>query len=484
MRKEKREHERKQQMRWALVIAAVYGIAAVALLVSVIRLGVLPGTYLAGLGAVLAVVSLLLVRGLMNKKKGKGTIACAVIACILALAMIAGTAMISGTLSFMKGIMAGTTQVHNYHVVVREDSEYEKLSDIEGKTVYVQKNEDTKLKKAKEELQKKTGVQFETEDTINELAEALIDEEADILYMNAAYYEMALEEVENFTEDNTRILDTLNIVVENSVSAKGAKVTEEPFNIYISGIDTTGSISNVARSDVNMVMSVNPKTRKILLTSIPRDYYVVLSSYGAYDKLTHSGIYGVEETVATVEDLLDIDINYYVKVNFTTVTKLVDALGGITVNSDYAFTSVSGYSFSEGENFVNGEEALAFARERKAFAAGDHQRVKNQQAVISGIIEKVTGSTAILTSYSDLLAALSDNVEMNMPAKDVTSIVKMQLGDMRGWDIDKCSLTGSGDSQTTYSIPGAYAYVMQPDYDSVAEAQAKIDAVMQTSDAE
>ena len=155
MRKERRKSERKQQLRWAVIIAAVYGIAAVALLISILRLGVLPGTYLAGAAVALALVSFLLVKGIVSKKEGKGKIVCAAIACILALAMIAGTAMISGTLSFMKGIMAGSTQIHNYHVVVREDSAYEKLSDIEGKTVYVQRNEDAKLKKAKKNCRKK-----------------------------------------------------------------------------------------------------------------------------------------------------------------------------------------------------------------------------------------------------------------------------------------------------------------------------------------
>lgn len=478
MRKDRKQNEHEKRSLWAVIIAVIYVISTAALLFSIFRLGVLPGAYLAVLAVVLVIISLLLVKGLLNRKKGKGSVVCAVIVCILALGMIAGTAMITGTLSFMNGIIAGSTQVHNYHVIVRADSEYQDLKDIGGKTVFVQKNEDEKLKKAKEELQKEVDVDFEEKDSITELAEALISKDADILYMNSAYYEMALEEVENFTEENTRILDTLNVTVETAVNAKSIDVTTDPFNIYISGIDATGSISNVARSDVNMVMTVNPTTREILLTSIPRDYYVELASYGAYDKLTHSGIYGIEETVATVENLLDIEINYYVKVNFTTVTKLVDALGGITVNSDYAFTSVSGYSFSEGENHLNGEAALAFARERKAFAEGDRQRVKNQQAVITAIIKKVTGSTAILTSYSDLLAAMSDNVEMNMAANDITSIVKMQLGDMRGWDIDKCSLNGTGDSATTYSIPNAYAYVMRPDPLSIEEAKTEINTIM------
>lgn len=478
MRKDKKHEGSEKRSLWALIIAVIYGLAAVVFLFSIFRLDVLPLTYLAIIAVVLLLVSALLIKGILSQKKGKGSVISAVIACVLALVMIAGTAMISGTLSFMNGIIAGGTQIHNYHVVVREDSEFETLDDIKNQTVYVQSREDEKLKRAKEVLQEKVDVTFDAKDDIQALAEALVNEDVDIIYMNSAYYEMALEEVENFTEENTRILETLDVVVEGSLDAKNIDVTKDPFNIYISGIDTTGSISNVARSDVNMVMTVNPETREILLTSIPRDYYVELASYGAYDKLTHSGIYGIEETVATVENLLDIEINYYVKVNFTTVTTLVDALGGITVDSDYAFTSKDGYSYVEGENVLNGAEALSFARERKAFASGDNQRVKNQQAVISGIIKKVTGSTAILTSYSDLLGAMSDNVEMNMAAKDITSLVKMQLGDMRGWNIEKCSLTGSGDSATTYSVPNAYAYVMRPDPVSIQEAKTKIDAVM------
>jgi len=485
MRNEKKLRESGKHSIWAIIIAVIYGIAMVAFGFSMFRLNVLPTTYFIVVAIVLLLISFLLIKGVLNPKKGKGAVVAGIIACILAVGLIAATAMITGTLSFMKGIVAGGTQIHNYHVIVREDSAYEKLKDIHNQTVYVQASEDEKLKRAKEVLAEEVDVTFDVKENISVLAEALVAEDVDIIYMNSAYYEMALEEVENFTEDKTRILATMDVAVEGGFDAKAIDVTKNPFNIYVSGIDATGSISNVARSDVNMILTVNPQTHKILLTSIPRDYYVELASYGAYDKLTHSGIYGIEETVATVENLLDIEINYYVKVNFTTVTKLVDALGGITVDSDYAFTSKDGYYYEEGENHVNGEEALSFARERKAFAAGDNQRVKNQQAVITGIIEKVTGSTAILTSYSNLLEAMSDNVEMNMSSKDITSLVKMQMGDMRGWDIDRCSLKGSGDSATTYSIPNAYAYVMRPDPVSVEAAKQKIDEVMGVaSDAE
>ena len=289
---------------------------------------------------------------------------------------------------------------------------------------------------------------------------------------------MAIEEGKGFTEETVRILKTYKITVENTTASSTLDPTKDAFSVYVSGIDTTGSISNASRSDVNMVMTVNPTERKILLTSIPRDYYVTLHSYGALDKLTHAGIYGPEESKSTIEDLLGMDIQYYLKVNFTTVTSLVDALGGITVNSDYAFTSRDGFYYNEGENYLNGEEALSFVRERKAFSEGDRQRVKNQQAVISGIINKATGSTAILTQYNDLLVAIADNIEISMTAKDMKSLVKMQLADMRGWDIETCSLDGTGSTEAVYSIPGAYAYVMIPDQASIDEVKNQISGVI------
>ena len=231
-----------------------------------------------------------------------------------------------------------------------------------------------------------------------------------------------------------------------------------------------------------MVMTVNPQTKTILLTSIPRDYYVDLATKGAKDKLTHSGLYGIDETTATVEDLLGIDINYYVKVNFTTVVKLVDTLGGITVNSDYSFSAkgLDGqtYSFTAGENYLSGEAALAFSRERYSFAEGDNQRVKNQQAVITGIINKCTSSSTVLTNYNGILNSLEDNIQTNMTQSEISSLVRMQLGDMTGWTIQRCSLTGSGMMTPVYSIPNYSVYVMVPDQTSVEAAKAKIGEVM------
>ena len=248
------------------------------------------------------------------------------------------------------------------------------------------------------------------------------------------------------------------------------------FNVYISGIDTSGTISNVSRSDANIIATVNTNTHEILLTSIPRDYYVTLHSKGAKDKLTHSGIYGINETVTTVEDLLDIDINYYVRVNFTTVIKLVDTLGGIQVYSDYDFTA-QGYHFNKGYNTLNGAEALAFSRERYSFASGDNQRVKNQQAVIEAIIDKVI-SPELLTRYTSILNSLEGSFQTNIEQNEISNLVKDQLSNMSSWTVKSNALTGTGSYGPTYSMGSTKLYIMLPSDSSVAEAKQKINAVL------
>ncbi|MBR3755535.1 MAG: LCP family protein [Firmicutes bacterium] len=478
MKQDNKKESREKHSLWSIIIAAIYGVATVAFLIALFLLDVLPLSYLAVVIVLMGVVSAILVRGLLfSKHKGKKHVASAVIASVLTLCLIAGTSMISGTLGFLNHILAGN-QTYEYHVVVRSDSSYEAIEDIEKETVMVLDMKSTVQDSAKEELQKSVSVMFQSAEGLSNMTSNLMDGSVNVLLLSSAYYDMALEEENGFTEESTRILETYKITVERNNHSAQLDPTKEAFSVYVSGIDTTGAISNASRSDVNMVMTVNPEERKILLTSIPRDYYVTLHSYGALDKLTHAGIYGPEESKATIEDLLGMDIQYYLKVNFTTVTSLVDALGGITVDSDYAFTSRDGFYYEAGENLLNGEEALSFVRERKAFTEGDRQRVKNQQAVIAGIINKATGSTAILTQYNQILTAIAENIEISMTAKDMKSLVKMQLGDMRGWDIETCSLDGKGATEAVYSIPGAYAYVMVPDPATVEAAKMKIHEVI------
>ena len=257
-------------------------------------------------------------------------------------------------------------------------------------------------------------------------------------------------------------------------------VTKETFNVFVSGIDVRGDISEiVSRSDVNMVVTVNPKSREVLITSIPRDYYVELPSYGAMDKLTHAGIYGPEESIAAIENLLDIDINYYAKVNFSTVVSLVDAIGGIDVTTEEAFdTHKTGniYHFDAGVNHIDGEQALAYCRERQSWIDGDMRRNENQQVVLEAVINKLTKGPVILYKYPAILDAIKGTVETDMNKDDMTDLIKMQLGDMRGWDISKQAIKGTPDFAYCYASDCSASVVM-PDTNSVNNAIAAINDV-------
>lgn len=251
-------------------------------------------------------------------------------------------------------------------------------------------------------------------------------------------------------------------------------VTSKPFNIYISGMDTTGKITEEARSDVNMIITVNPKTHKVLMTSIPRDYLVELQN-GEKDKLTHTGLMGIDETTSDVEDLLGIKINYYVKVNYNTLKDLVNSIGGITINSDKAFISYIGkYRFVEGENQLDGAKALAYARERHAYSDGDNHRVRNQQEVLKAIVKKLTGSTTLLTRYNKILKYLAPTMEMNLTRAEVKALVKFQLGKNPKWKFESNSLEGFDAFSTVYSAGNRQLYVMKPDEESIKKARQKI----------
>ena len=268
------------------------------------------------------------------------------------------------------------------------------------------------------------------------------------------------------------------------VAPNAAKVAEEPFIVYLSGSDTRNysEIPEKGLSDVNMVVAVDPVNHKMLMINTPRDYYVAL--YGdsnKMDKLTHAGNFGVECSMQTLEALYDIEFNYYAKINFKSVVDIVDALGGIKVNSELAFSSRHSlsektYSFVVGENELNGDAALAFVRERESFAAGDRQRGKNQQLVISAIVDKAI-SPAILniSKFKEVLSAVTSNTKTNISSDAITALFRMQLADMSGWDIQSISVDGTGSSRSTYTV-SSRVYVMIPDEETVNEAKTALAA--------
>lgn len=241
-------------------------------------------------------------------------------------------------------------------------------------------------------------------------------------------------------------------------NASKGPITNRTFNILISGQDAYGKVSGRSLSDVNIIMTVDPMKKTILLTNTPRDYYVPIPGVtpsNVRDKLTHAGNYGVWTSVATLENVYQTQIDYYVKVNFTSFVQIIDALGGIEVNSPQAFTTIHGNKFEAGKiTLATGARALEFARERKAFATGDNQRGKNQMAVINGIIDKAI-SPALLTNFTGIINSVKASVQTNMTMDEITSLVKMQLDNPGSWTIKQQAATGTGGLRYCYSLGSA-----------------------------
>ena len=267
-------------------------------------------------------------------------------------------------------------------------------------------------------------------------------------------------------------------------NAEAKKITKEPFVVYLSGVDTRGDLTEKARSDVNIIAAVNPVTKQVVLINTPRDYYVDLAGTNSKDKLTHAGLYGVQTSMDTLGNLYGVDVQHYIRINFAGFINIVDALGGVDVYSDQAFTSVGspGYydptTFAEGWNHLDGKSALAFARERHAFKTGDIQRGINQMKVIDAMANKLK-SPALLMGFSKLMDAAADCFVTSLSQEQISALVRMQLGDLANWDIQSYTVTGSGaKSSKCYSAKGQSLYVMKPDENSVNEAKALIAAVL------
>ena len=280
-------------------------------------------------------------------------------------------------------------------------------------------------------------------------------------------------------------LTTLNNVTSGLLTgAEANKITKEPFVVYLSGVDNRGELTENARSDVNILAVVNPVTKQAALINTPRDYYVDLAGTESKDKLTHAGLYGVETSMATLGNLYGVDVGHYIRINFAGFISIIDAIGGVDVYSDQAFTSVGspGYydptTFAEGWNHLDGKSALAFARERHAFKTGDIQRGINQMKVIDAMANKLKSPT-LLMSFSKLMDAAADCFVTSFSQEQISALVRMQLGDLASWDIQSYTVTGSGaKSSKCYSAKGQSLYVMKPDENSVNEAKALIAAVL------
>lgn len=337
----------------------------------------------------------------------------------------------------------------------------------------------------------------------SELADALLNNSVDVAVINQNYVDI-LEETEVYAgfRDKVKLITTVNITAAELAQAKEDNpfhagdgdmlidlepATEkvdnieiEPFIVYISGSDTRDEYFSVSRSDVNILMVVNPQTKQILLVNTPRDFYIPnpRSSAGTKDKLTHLGIYGVDCSIAGLENLYDIDINYYVQINFTGTETLIDDLGGVTIDNPQSFSS-TGYSFPAGEITLNGPQALVYARERYAFAEGDNMRGQNQMRLIRAVIDKLTTpDTSLILNYKTILSDLEGFIVTNLEEEEIDALVKMQLNDLASWDVKTYSVSGWGGYDYTYSMPGQALYVTYPYSSSVNHGTELINKVL------
>lgn len=325
------------------------------------------------------------------------------------------------------------------------------------------------------------NLSLEEYNTILPMVDAVLAEEKDAFILSTAYMAI-LEEQEGYADilDRVKCIHECTITSELEVVEKEETpliITQDTFIVYLGGYDTTRNVKR-ANSDVNILAVVNPTTKQILLVNTPRDYYVEISesNEGAMDKLTHCGIYGVECSMETLNNFYDIDIDYYAQINFKGFVRLIDAIGGITVYSEKEFMSAAGIPFQKGENYVNGEEALAFVRERKQFGDGDHARGRHQMAVIKAIISKMS-SGSLLTHYDDVLDSMGKSFRCDFSQEDISALVKMQLNDMAEWNVQSFAVVGEGKNMYTYTIPDSKHYVMIPNEESVEHAKKLIQMV-------
>ena len=488
----------KKQNKVGKVFGIMFSILLVAatmyLLFNVIKLNVLPTKLLFLMTIVFVLLDLIFILLLCFATKG---VVSKIICIIFTVAISLGSCLGGYYLSKTGGLLSNITNVAKHSkntvsVIVKQSSDMKNKNDLAGHSVGTLANINTQgSKKILKELNK-SGIQMEKREygSLTEMLESFYNGEVDSIVINESSRSQItdIDAYKDF-DNNTRVVYQTSYKVENTDKAKAvSNITNTPFNVLISGSDTRGGYDENGRSDVIMVATVNPKTGTILLTSVPRDFYVETAcdaadgcQQGALDKITHTGVHGTNATKRTVEKLLGIEINYTFKVGFDTVTDIVDAVGGIDVNVEPGyecsnFMHAPGLSVHAGVNHLNGEQALGYARERYAYSEGDRQRTKNQQQVLMGIVDKIT-SPAIVTNYASIMDSMSNTFSTTMSNDEISSLIKYQLNSNPKWKMEQYMVNGTGDTLMCAEL-GDAAYVMVPDQSTVTTAKNKINAVL------
>ncbi|MEE0079834.1 MAG: LCP family protein [Holdemanella sp.] len=473
-----------------IVLSILLVVASFYLLYQLIKINVLPTKLLflitiifVLLDTIFALLLCYYTRAIVSK------IICVVITLVLIFGSCMGGYYISKTGSLLTNITNVTKHAKNtVSVVVKQSSDIKNKSQLNGLSVGTLRTIGTQgSSKALKELSKDGIVMNQSEyDSLSAMLEAFYNGEVDSIIINESSRSQILD-MESYADfdNNTRVVYQTSYKVENTDKANAVSdITSKPFNVLISGSDTRGGFDENGRSDVIMVATINPKTSTILLTSVPRDFYVTTACdaadgcmQGALDKITHTGIHGTNTTKRTVEQLLGIEINYTFKVGFDTVTDLVDALGGVDVYVEPGYAvSTSTFSVHEGTNHLDGEHALAYARERYSYTEGDRQRTKNQQQVLMGIVNEAT-KPSVITKYASIMDAMANTFSTTMSNEEISALIKYQINNNPKWKMEQYMVDGTGDTLMCAEL-GDAASVMVPDQSTVKMAKDKINAVL------
>lgn len=473
-----------------IVLSILLVVASFYLLYQLIKINVLPTKLLflitiifVLLDAIFALLLCYYTRAIVSK------IICVVITLVLIFGSCMGGYYISKTGSLLTNITNVTKHAKNtVSVVVKQSSDIKNKSQLNGLSVGTLRTIGTQgSSKALKELSKDGVVMNQSEyDSLSAMLEAFYNGEVDSIIINELSRSQILD-MESYADfdNNTRVVYQTSYKVENTDKANAVSdITSKPFNVLISGSDTRGGFDENGRSDVIMVATINPKTSTILLTSVPRDFYVTTACdaadgcmQGALDKITHTGIHGTNTTKRTVEQLLGIEINYTFKVGFDTVTDLVDALGGVDVYVEPGYAVTNQYfSVHEGVNHLNGHDALEYARERYAYTEGDRQRTKNQQQVLMGIVNEAT-KPSVITKYASIMDAMANTFSTTMSNEEISDLIKYQINNNPKWKMEQYMVDGTGDTLMCAEL-GDAASVMVPNQSTVKMAKDKINAVL------
>jgi LCP family protein required for cell wall assembly len=469
-------------------LAIALSAAFVLLLVVVARLGVIPIWWYAGGAIVSGAIVLALVIGLWRTQPREHAYRYTILTGLTVFGLVASLMaanLFNDFNRFFHEIQPGADDGTVAYDVVALKSHADGIESIEGETVG-KLGADPNGGVAAAELAKLVTVDVVDLVDPGLLSDVLLSGAIDAMLVDHAYLSLFDENNPTFA-DQTKILHTLKITPVRPTAqptwtptpTASAAPAKSSFLVYISGIDQFGDIGTRGRSDVNILAAVNPTTGQVLLINTPRDYYVQLhGTTGLKDKLTHAGVYGTDMSIATLEDFYETHVDYYLRVNFTSVIQIVDIVGGVDVYSDFTFTSRYGqYNFVEGWNHLNGDQALGFARERYSFAAGDRTRGQNQEKVIAALIKKIT-EPSILLRYSAILNAVQGGIETSMPVAKITELANQQLSRGTDWQVESASVDGFDASEPTYSYGSQALYVMVPDMATVNAAKERLAAVL------